>query len=468
MAVVTGDGLVQISYLHQSRVSHSWHVSMMGLLVYDLGNNRRVIGTNGPIMKRCYAGALVEDRNWITAQFLDQTTHEWVFMIDTDMGFAPDTIDRLLEAADPVERPVVGGLCFAFQDVRHDGMGGMRRAPVPTLYKLAKRDDGRVVFDNFQNYPRETLVQVAGTGAACLLVHRTALETLRAQYGDIWFDQIRDKSGALVGEDLAFCGRLGAAGIPIHVHTGVKTTHHKELYLSAEDYRQPGDVPPALVEPTVVLVPVMRRPANAAHFMASITATSPVAKVYAIADAGDDDTIRAWREAGAAVMIRRYADHRAGTFAEKVNFGAQHTSEPWLFLVGDDVRFAPGWLEQAQQKAHETGAAVIGTNDLSNPRVMAGDHATHLLIARDYIDKFGASWDGPGLVAHEGYRHWFVDDEIVGCAKQRGQWAHAGTSIVEHLHPFWGKADDDDVYQLGQSHAEHDRAVFAERVITYA
>ena len=28
------------------------------------------------------------------------------------MGFAPDTINRLLEAADPVERPVVGGLCF--------------------------------------------------------------------------------------------------------------------------------------------------------------------------------------------------------------------------------------------------------------------------------------------------------------------------------------------------------------------
>jgi hypothetical protein len=344
----------------------------------------------------------------------------------------------------------------------------MRRAPVPTLYNLAKRDDGHIVFDNVRDYPRDTLVRVAGTGAACLLIHRSVLEKLREIHGDTWFDQVRHSSGKLIGEDLAFCGRLGAAEIPLYVHTGVKTTHHKELYLSHEDYRQPGDIPAITVDPTAVLVPVMRRPANAAPFMDSIRATSPAAKVYAVADAGDYDTITAWREAGAAVLIKRYADDRGGTFAEKVNFAADHTAEPWLFLCGDDVRFAPGWLEQAQQKARDTDCAVVGTNDLGNPRVMAGDHATHLLIARNYVDKVGASWDGPGVVCHEGYRHWFVDDEIVMAAKQRGQWAHAGMSIVEHLHPLWGKGDADEVYELGQSHAEHDGAVFHGRVAVHA
>jgi hypothetical protein len=75
----------------------------------------------------------------------------------------------------------------------------------------------------------------------------------------------------------------------------------------------------------------------------------------------------------------------------------------------------------------------------------------------------GASWDGPKNVAHVGYRHWFVDDEIVSAAKQRGVWAMAINSVVEHLHPAWGKAKNDEVYTLGQSFAEQDKATFKAR-----
>jgi hypothetical protein len=106
---------------------------------------------------------------------------------------------------------------------------------------------------------------------------------------------------------------------------------------------------------------------------------------------------------------------------------------------------------------------VIGTNDLGNPRVTSGEHATHLLVRRSYVDDMGSSWDGPKVVAHEGYGHWFVDDELVTAAKQRGVWAMALGSLVEHLHPAWGKANDDDVYELGESHATTDRETFEAR-----
>jgi hypothetical protein len=46
----------------------------------------------------------------------------------------------------------------------------------------------------------------------------------------------------------------------------------------------------------------------------------------------------------------------------------------------------------------------------------------------------GASWDGPGIVCHEGYRHWFVDDEITVAAQLRGVFQAALGSHVEHLH----------------------------------
>jgi hypothetical protein len=96
--------------------------------------------------------------------------------------------------------------------------------------------------------------------------------------------------------------------------------------------------------------------------------------------------------------------------------------------------------------------------------VTSGEHATHLLIRRNYIDERGASWDGPKVVCHEGYRHNFPDDEIVTVAKQRGVWAFAKHSEVEHLHPFWGDAEVDATYELGQSSFEQDQALFLGRL----
>jgi hypothetical protein len=43
----------------------------------------------------------------------------------------------------------------------------------------------------------------------------------------VWFDTIRHPKGAHFSEDLAFCIRLAACGIPLHVHTGIRTTHDK-------------------------------------------------------------------------------------------------------------------------------------------------------------------------------------------------------------------------------------------------
>ena len=209
-----------------------------------------------------------------------------------------------------------------------------------------------------------------------------------------------------------------------------------------------------------VIVPVLHRPQNAAPFMRSLLLTTERATVYAIADADDTDTADAWRDAGATVITST-----GTTFAIKVNDGYRATSEPWLFIVGDDVAFHAGWLTNAL--GHADHASVIGTNDLCTGRVVTGQHATHFLVDRDYIDAVGASWDGPGVVCHEGYRHWFVDDELVGAAKQRGVWFPALCSIVEHLHPVVGKAEEDDVYELGRRYSAEDRALFIQRARTH-
>jgi hypothetical protein len=472
---VTGDGLVQVAYLHSNEVSYSWHESMRRLVEHDRAAFGRIAGTKGPLNLRCSTGQLVLKRNYAVRLFLDGTPHEWLWMVDTDMGFQPDVVERLIEAAHPIERPVVGALCFAMQDAAYDDMGGMRCKLVPTIYRLGHTKDGHASFCHFGDYPANTMIQVAATGAACILLHRSVLEKVRAEHGDHWFDQMYNEDGQMVGEDFSLCVRLNAAGIPIFVHSGIKTTHHKDLWLGEEDYVQQADPPPPATDEVAVIVPVMKRPWQAAPFMASLRASTGLANVYAIADQDDQRTIEAWQEAGAVVLVWPGS---AGTFAEKVNYGYRRTNyphrraggnEPWIFIVGDDARFNGDWLDQAQHTARLTGnvAKVIGTNDLGNPRVISGEHATHLLIDRDYIDEHGASWDGPGIVAHEGYKHWYVDDEIVYASKQRGVWAMASQSIVPHLHPAWGKASTDEVYELGQSHAEEDGKTFEARCRRY-
>jgi len=236
-------GTVQVAYMHGTRVSHSWHNSMMNLVGYDKSIGLNVI-TTMPFGVACSGpNSLVEGRNMAVAHFLDKTHTEWLFFVDTDMGFTPDSMERLLVAADPVERPVVGGLCFAMKHIKSDRQGGFRVLPVPTLFMFAENEGQGLGFANRFIYPPDSMVQVAGTGAAFLLIHRSVLEAIRAEMGDIWFNFVQYGDGAQVSEDLSFCWRLNAMGFPVFVHTGVKITHHKELWLSEEDYRMPEREP---------------------------------------------------------------------------------------------------------------------------------------------------------------------------------------------------------------------------------
>jgi hypothetical protein len=145
-----------------------------------------------------------------------------------------------------------------------------------------------------------------------------------------------------------------------------------------------------------------------------------------------------------------------GNYAGKINAGVEATTEDLIFTAADDLNFHPGWLESARQRLTPP-VGVVGTNDLCNIRTngkrdevgldgrLYGQHSTHSLVARWYVEQYGAI-DEPGKLLHEGYPHEFVDDEFVATAKARGMYAHAADSIVEHMHPDVGKAPSDELY----------------------
>lgn len=457
---------VLLAYLHPNEVSASFHRSLFDLVTYDRG---RRLAQWANI--KCGSTGIPEGRNQAVQTLLDDDELEWLWFIDSDMGFEPDTLERLMEFADPDKAPIVGGLCFAWREQIPDGLSGFVCAPVPTIFDYARvnefgqvDDDATPQFVGRTHYPPNTLIRCAGTGAACLLIHRSVLERIGAEFGT-WFDRLMGDDGRRLGEDISFCVRATALEVPIYVHTGVRTSHHKSLWVSENTYWSMMSPGHASLE-VDVLVPVYERPDNAAPFMASLRASTGLAHVTAISHHGDEVTAAAWSNAGARVIVQD--KDRPTTFAAKINDGYRATNRDVMFIVGDDVLFHAGWLDHVEFMMRSYKASVVGTNDGVNPRVLRGEHATHMAIVREYVDKHGASFDGPGIVCHEGYRHWYVDDEIVHVAGSRRTFVPALGAKVEHLHPIAGKADIDHVYQLGQASAADDAALWRERLAEHS
>lgn len=208
----------------------------------------------------------------------------------------------------------------------------------------------------------------------------------------------------------------------------------------------------------VVLVPVLGRPSNVGPLLASFQENTPdSARLLFVTSVGDTVEEEAIDAAGAErISIVSHGRHR-GDYARKINAGYEQTDEPLIFLGADDLRFHPGWLEAAAAPLGGT-VHVVGTNDLGNPRVLVGDHSTHSLVTRRYADRYGTI-DKTHRILHEAYPHEFVDDEFIATAKSRDAFAFAEDSIVEHLHPHWGKAPTDPLYD-----AQRQRMVVGRRI----
>ena len=163
-------------------------------------------------------------------------------------------------------------------------------------------------------------------------------------------------------------------------------------------------------------------------------------------------------------MILRYSD--TTRYAEGINELARMAVEDgheWLGVMADDLHLHEGWYEAAMKVAEETGALCVGTNDLHNPRVVAGQHATHFLVHKDFLKR--GSFDGPGTIMTEAMRHNAVDDELRTTALHYGTYAMAMDSKVEHLHPVWGLGEWDEPYERGAgSGIDDDLALYHERM----
>lgn len=207
---------VCVAYAHPGTVRAEFADSLFGLLNgYQVKS--RICQQSGP--------RIATTRNQMVRAFLDDTTAEWLWMVDTDMTFDPDILERLLDC----NEEVVGGLCFA------RAKGGI----YPTMYRY---DEETEFIERVYDYPEDELVSVSATGAACLLVHRSVLEKVGIDNKEPyrWFADTATPDGREIGEDITFCLRCLDIGIPVHVHTGIKCGHIKEVNIDETAYKLGG------------------------------------------------------------------------------------------------------------------------------------------------------------------------------------------------------------------------------------
>lgn len=209
-----------------------------------------------------------------------------------------------------------------------------------------------------------------------------------------------------------------------------------------------------------IVIPTLGRSQVLVQLCANIADTTPVGScdVVLVVDDDDIDTLRVLEYMPNIRVL--FGD---GGYPGKANVGFNGTEAPFVLIAGDDVNFHHGWYNAGLSPFMDESICVVGPNDLS-PATEGGENATMPIVRREYIDLHGGAWRSPGLVFHEGYHHNYTDTELWFLAKHRGVAHYAEDCVIEHMHPDWGKADEDETYKRGaRTDFDKDAALFDAR-----
>lgn len=464
------DQKVAVAYAHPENVSAAFHSSLLRLFVLDATGQRlpdgRRIGGRGRVVAGgahipVLSGAqITKTRNRIVRDFLAlESKPDWLWMIDADMTFDPDLLECLVAAAHPTDRPIIGGLCFAY-------MRNNARKFWPTLYSWVP---GTERLRRLTQYPADRLVPVAATGAACLLVHRTVFETLAERWSPPWpwFAETpfyeRDEqgqpileSGDAYSEDITFCLRAQAAGFPVHVHTGIKLGHVKEFVADEAAFI---DESRALAEacvpslPTFAVIASRQRPDMLANLRGQLA--GQVADTFVFDNGYDTPPPGAIPAAG-------WGLHQM--WNRGLELAAEAAQGPHnVLIVNDDVEVPNEFCAQL-----EAGLRAHGDHWLAYPNWRELEVPPGEVVRTASESMAGQTMSGwafmvrgeAGLRFDERFGWWYGDSDLERQVKEAGKFTVCvGGCFARHLDPLRSTLDDPD--RLAQ--AQLDEKAFAEK-----
>jgi len=210
---------IAIGYVHPEKVSAFFMSSLVRLLRLEGHRIEGVIAI--------HSGPKVDDaRNQLFKEWLRKTNANRLLMVDTDMILPENTIKRLIGH----NKDIVGGLCFS---------GGWSGTVKPVIHRVEPDENGQARLTVVYDYPPDTLMEVDGTGGACMMISRRCAEDVWRARGEDhqmpWFAYSMH-NGLRIGEDIAFCLTAQKVGYKTYVDTGLEIPHVKPTTLGEVDY----------------------------------------------------------------------------------------------------------------------------------------------------------------------------------------------------------------------------------------
>lgn len=153
-------------------------------------------------------GSLIYTSRNSLAQMAIQMEADYVFWMDSDMVFKPDTLIRMVDTLKKNNLDILTGLYF-------------RRVPpyTPVLFdQLEMRTKTICAWSEFKQIP-DGLFEVGGCGFGCVLMDTGVFLSVQAKHGNMFAPMGNN------GEDLAFCMRARDCGYKIFCDPSIICGH---------------------------------------------------------------------------------------------------------------------------------------------------------------------------------------------------------------------------------------------------
>lgn len=318
-----------------------------------------------------------------------------------------------------------------------------------------------------------------GSMMACQMVGHGAIAIKRRVFDDLlafgfkapYYRYEYPDDGRTPSEDMYFGAVCEAVGINHYCDTSLIIPHLTDDVIDDRTWQgwlalNPNNVAPVEqigAEPpdlkTAVIMPSRGRAEQLVRCLRRLFETTGNHDVSAVVLLDTDDTPSI--EAVKALNDPRVVLHiDGGTPIEKWNTGAVIASRlgvQALALGADDLWWGDGWFEAAMRGLTHLPdrSGLVGFNEMTGAR---RDFSTHYLMTLDYLIDYNG-----GVFACPKYLSYFIDPEACARAVRAGRYYYAEDCEVEHRHPFWHKANQDDTYQRSAPNYEHDQAIYEER-----
>lgn len=144
---------------------------------------------------------------------------DYVFWLDSDMTFEPDTLVRMMRTMEENSLDILTGLYF-------------RRVPPysPVLFDQLKIRGNACQFTEFKEIPTG-LFEVGACGFGCVLMKTDPFIDVQARHGNC-FAPIANN-----GEDVAFCWRARNCGYKIYCDPSIKLGHVGKIIITEDFYK---------------------------------------------------------------------------------------------------------------------------------------------------------------------------------------------------------------------------------------